>query len=41
MLEAIILNYNPLPQVELQLEKQMALFERSHKEDYVVHTPKN
>lgn len=39
MLEAIILNYNPLPQVEIQLEKQMALFEKSHKEAYVVYTP--
>lgn len=41
MLEAIVLNYNPLPQVEIQLEKQMALFEKSHKEDYVVYTPKS
>ena len=41
MLEAIILNYNPLPQVEIQLEKQMALFEKAHKEDYVLYTPKN
>jgi len=41
MLEAIILNYNPLPQVEIQLEKQMALFEKSHKEEYVVYTPKS
>ncbi|HLA87935.1 MAG TPA: Dam family site-specific DNA-(adenine-N6)-methyltransferase [Anaerolineales bacterium] len=40
MLEAIILNYNPLPQVEIQLEKQMALFEKSHKEEYVVYMPK-
>ena len=41
MLEAIILNYNPLPQVEVQLEKQMALFEKSHKDNYVVYVPKN
>ena len=41
MLEAIVLNYNPLPQVEIRLEKQMALFEKSHKEDYVVYTPKS
>lgn len=41
MLEAIILNYNPMPQVEFQLEKQMALFEKSHKDDYVVYVPKN
>jgi DNA adenine methylase len=41
MLEAIVLNYNPLPQIEIQLEKQMALFEKSHKDDYVIYTPKN
>src|SRR3990172_12187580 len=41
MLEAIILNYKPLPQMEIQLEKQMALFEKSHKEEYVIYTPKN
>jgi len=41
MLEAIILNYNPLPQVGIPLEKQMALFEKSHEEDYVVYTPKS
>lgn len=41
MLEAIILNYNPMPQVEIQLEKQMALFEKSHKDEYVVYTPKS
>jgi DNA adenine methylase len=41
MLEAIILNYNPLPQIEIQLEKQMALFEKSHKDDYLVYTPKS
>ena len=41
MLEAIILNYNPLPQVEIQLETQMALFEKSHKDEYVVFTPKS
>jgi len=40
MLEAIVLNYNPLPQVEIQLEKRMALFEKSHKDKYVVYTPK-
>lgn len=39
MLEAIVLNYNPVPKVEVQLEKQMALFEKSHKDDYVVYTP--
>ena len=36
MLEAIILNYNPLPQIEFQMERQMALFEKSQKDDYVV-----
>jgi len=41
MLEAIILNYNPLPQMKIQLEKQMTLFEKSHKDDYVVYTPKS
>jgi DNA adenine methylase len=41
MLEAIILNYNPLPQIEIQLERQMALFDKSHKEDYVAVAPKN
>jgi len=39
MLEAIVLNYNPLPQVEIQLEKQMALFEKSLKGKYVVYKP--
>jgi len=39
MLEAIVLNYNPLPQIELPLEKQLALFEKPHKNDYVVYTP--
>lgn len=41
MLEAIVLNYNPMPQIEIQFEKQMALFEKSHKEEYVVYTPKS
>ena len=35
MLEAIVLNYNPLTQIELKVEKQMALMERP-KEEYVV-----
>lgn len=39
MLEAIVLNYNSMPQMEIQLEKQMALFEKSHKDDYVIYTP--
>lgn len=41
MLEAIVLNYNPLPQMDVQLEKQMALFEKSHKGDYVIYSPKH
>jgi DNA adenine methylase len=39
MLEAIVLNYNPMPQIELPLEKQMALFEKPHKNTYVVQEP--
>lgn len=39
MLEAIVLNYNPLTPVELQLEKQLALFEKSPKDGCIVHTP--
>ncbi len=31
MLEAIILNYNPLPQMEIKLEKQLALLEKAQK----------
>ena len=38
MLEAIILNYNPLTPMELQLETQMALFEKPHSA-YSIHTP--
>lgn len=41
MLEAIVLNYDPLPQVEIQSEKQMALFEKSYKEEYIVYMPKS
>ncbi|MGC1376752.1 MAG: Dam family site-specific DNA-(adenine-N6)-methyltransferase [Anaerolineales bacterium] len=37
MLEAIVLNYNPLPSVEAELEKQLALFEKS-KEPYAVYS---
>lgn len=40
MLEAIILNYNPMPQIEIQLETQMALFEKTRKDDYVVQVLK-
>ena len=35
MLEAIVLNYNPLTPIELKVEKQLALMERP-KEEYVV-----
>ena len=41
MLEAIILNYNPMPQIEVQLEKQIALFEKSRKDDLVIYSPKS
>lgn len=41
MLEAIVLNYSPLSQIEIQMEKQMALFEKSRKDEYVAYTPKN
>jgi hypothetical protein len=40
MLEATILNYSPLQPVEIQLQKQMALFEKSHKEEYVFYALK-
>jgi len=38
MLEAIVLNYNPLPQFELPLEKQLALFEKPHKQPFVLYS---
>ncbi len=41
ILEAIVLNYNSLPQIEFQLEEQMALFEKSHKNEYITYAPKN
>jgi DNA adenine methylase len=41
MLEAIVLNYNPMPQIELPLEKQMALFEKPPKGGYAIYTPNN
>jgi DNA adenine methylase len=37
MLEAIILNYNPLTPIEVKVEKQLALMERP-KEEYVVYS---
>lgn len=36
MLEAIILNYNPLASMEIRLETQMILFEKSHSR-YTTH----
>lgn len=41
MLEAIVLNYSPLPQIEIQLEKQTALFEKLHRDDYAIYAPKS
>lgn len=38
MLEAIVLNYNPLTPIELQKEKQLALLEKDHKEEYVLYS---
>ena len=41
MLEAIILNYNPLTPVELEMEKQLALFDKpDNKYRYAVHAVK-
>lgn len=40
MLEAIVLNYNPLLPVELEVEKQLALFDKPKPNiRYVLHTP--
>ena len=36
MMEAIVLNYNPLTPVDLESEKQLALFEKT-KNEYVVY----
>ncbi|MBI5964571.1 MAG: Dam family site-specific DNA-(adenine-N6)-methyltransferase [Chloroflexi bacterium] len=38
MMEAIVLNYNPLTPVALESEKQLALFEKA-KDEYVVYSP--
>ena len=38
MMEAIVLNYNPLTPVNLEAEKQMALFEKA-KNEYEVYSP--
>ncbi len=40
MLEAIVLNYNPMPPMEIELEKQLALFEKQRKDDYVIYSSK-
>jgi len=40
MLEAIVLNYNPLLPVELEVEKQLVLFDKADpKIRYVIHNP--
>lgn len=40
MLEAIVLNYNPLLPVEIEVEKQLALFDKNDPEiRYVIQTP--
>ncbi len=40
MLEAIVLNYNPLLPVELEVEQQMVLFDKADpKARYVIHPP--
>jgi len=38
MLEAIVLNYNPLTPIDLQAEKQLALLEKKQKESYVLYS---
>ncbi|MBI5822425.1 MAG: Dam family site-specific DNA-(adenine-N6)-methyltransferase [Chloroflexi bacterium] len=40
MMEAIVLNYNPLTPVTLETEKQLALFEKTKKEYVVYSSPK-
>jgi DNA adenine methylase len=41
MLEAIVLNYNPLIPVKMDVEKQLALFERAKEEYVVLSSPKS
>jgi DNA adenine methylase len=42
MLEAIVLNYNPLLPVEMEVEKQLALFDKTDpKIRYAIHSPDN
>jgi len=38
MLEAIVLNYNPLTPIDFQKEKQLALLERKRREEYVLYS---
>ncbi len=40
MLEAIVLNYKPAPQIEIQSEKQMALLEKPRTSGYIIYSPK-
>lgn len=40
MLEAIVLNYNPMTPIALETEKQLALFEKAKDEYAVLSTPK-
>lgn len=38
MLEAIVLNYNPLTPIDLQVEKQLSLLEEKQKAEYVLYS---
>jgi DNA adenine methylase len=38
MLEAIVLNYNPLTPIDLQAEKQLSLLEKKRKDPYVLYS---
>ncbi|MCC6300341.1 MAG: Dam family site-specific DNA-(adenine-N6)-methyltransferase [Anaerolineales bacterium] len=38
MLEAIVLNYNPLTPIDLQMEKQLSLLEDKRKDEYVLYS---
>ncbi|GMV35352.1 MAG: hypothetical protein AMXMBFR60_31810 [Chloroflexota bacterium] len=38
MMEAIVLNYNPLTQIDLQEVKQLSLLENKRKEAYVLYS---
>ncbi|MCK7467047.1 MAG: hypothetical protein MZU91_02070 [Desulfosudis oleivorans] len=43
MLEAIVSTTTPLPQIEIAVGEKLrgAVLRKSHKDDYVVYTPKN